>query len=342
MENHKPTKRFIPQDSVWLKARHEQLRYLYKTETALANAMVNEMKLHHEQAWIDQSRVNRILNGKEAATALELLVLAKLFQSSFSDLLKVELHSYSGLNESIPPVLKQQNTAEESDNYLTELESEGRILAFNEFPSALFITTDKHPKRTAQMMQASYENIEYYTVDSYLNFLFSMANPFSLESRTAILEQYIQYFGCKQGNTKRRIAFFSRYHYRPLSHFSNLELLKKRSILIIPAPILQENEGEIFLEMYAPSLCKEVEDFYINQIETLRNSLSLLEIGKATLTNRLDGMCMEDSMRWFYQKCQQLMEFSTDADVVWANFSPEAQAVLIPVGLAYCDKQSSP
>lgn len=341
MEDNKPMKRFIPQNSTWMKDRHEQLRSLYKTETALANAMVEEMKLHHETAWIDQPGVNRLINGKQAATTLELLALAKLFQSSFSDLLKVELRSYCGGNESASTILKQQNTAEESDDYLTELENEGRILAFSEFPSSLFVT-NKHPKRTAQMMQPSYENIEYYTVDAYLNFLFSVATSFSLQYRIAILEQYTQYFGCKQGNAKRRIAFFSRHHYNAMGRFSNLELFPKKNIVIMLAPILQENEGDILLEIHDPQLCKGIEDFYINQIETLRNPISLLEIGKATLTHRLNGMCMEESILWFHQKCQQLMEFSTDADVVWINFSSEAQVLLIPAGDAYCDKRSSP
>lgn len=327
MDSDRSTTRFIPQNSMRMKNKHEQLRSLYKTETALANAMVEEMRHHHEKAWIDQPGVNRLLNGKEAATTLELLVLAKLLQSPFSDLLKTELQPYCHSSESVTLKLKQQKTAEESDLYLSELESEGRILVFSEFPSILF-ATDQHHQRIAQMIQPSYENTEYYTVDAYLNFLFSIASSFSLEKRIAILEQYIQYFGCKQGNSKRRIAFFSRHGYSVMSRFSNLELFPKKNILIMLAPILQENEGDIFLEIHDQTLCKEVENFYANHIETLRNPLHLLEIGKATLTNRLNGMCLEDAIWWFYQKCQQLMEFSTDADVIWNNFNPEVQTLL--------------
>lgn len=327
MNQEKLSTRFIPQNSSRLKELQEQFRPSYKTETALAEAMVTEMRLYHPKAWIDQPGVSRILNGKEAITTLELVALSKLFQTTTEDLLRSELRRCLD-SKATALALRQQHTAEESDTYLADLESDGRILAFSEFPSLLF-STEVHPRRKAQMLQSSYENIEYYTVDGYLDFLFSIVSRFSLHRRIEVLEQYIQYFGSRNGRNKRRIAFFSRHNFSAVSGFSSLELFLEKSTLIMRAPILHPEEGDTFLEINDAQLCKEVENFYTNQIDTIRNPLNLLEIGKATLSKQLDGMCMEESVVWFYNKCQKLMEFSSDPDVIYAGFCPEIQALLV-------------
>lgn len=265
---------------------HARLLSTYKTQKALATAMTNEMESLGGSA-VDQSRVSRLINGDEAVNVLELLVLARLFRTPPSDLLKPELQEYCEENESIR--IKILQTEKESDSYLTRLESDGRVLAFSQFPSYLFYS-DKQPLRQVQFNLPSFENREHYSLDAYLGFLFSVASRFSLPERIAILDRYISYFdkGKRGSQNKKHIVFFSRHTYPALSRFANMEFFPKKGLIIMLAPILQDGEGDIFLEIRNKHLCEKVDTFYAEQIGPIGNPINLLKTGRKTLQKRLE------------------------------------------------------
>lgn len=321
------TSRYIPQDNQKLREGRTQLLPTCKTQTAFAKAMTEEMQKAGGSS-IDQPRLSRLFNGDEATSILELLALAKLFQIPPSKLLRPELQEYCEESESIR--LQTPPTEAETDSYLTALESDGRILAFSQFPSYLFYT-DKQPQRQAQFNSPSFENWEYYALDAYLNFLFAVSNRFSLSERLAILERYIDYFdtGRRGKLNGKHIVFFSRHTFPTLSRFSNMEFFSKKGLIIMLAPILQDGKGDIFLEIRNKHLCEKVDEFYTEQIDPIGNPINLLKTGRKTLQKRLEGMYLEDAIQWFYQECILCMPDSNDPSHILANFSPEVQKLLL-------------
>jgi hypothetical protein len=207
--------------------------------------------------------------------------------------------------------------------------NEGRILAFSQFPSYLF-HTDRQPLRQAQFNLPNFENREYYTLDAYINFLFSIAHRCSLLDKITILTRYIDYFDTtKKGNlTKKHIVFFSRHTYPTLSRFANMEFFPKKGLIIVLAPILQEDDGDIFLEIRNNGLCEQIGEFYSEKIEPLANPMNLLRAGRRVLQQRLDGMPLEESTRWFYNECVLSMPDCPDPETILENFSPEIRAML--------------
>ncbi|HRJ54198.1 MAG TPA: hypothetical protein PLE99_15675 [Candidatus Thiothrix moscowensis] len=316
---------YIPQDHTLLKT--ERIKYFPKSQTTLAQAMTEELQRFGIEQ-IHQSRISELLSGDKTLSIIELLVMAKLFHRQPHELLKSELQHYCVEGEGIS--VRAFASEAESDAYLTELEHEGRILAFGQFPSFLFYT-DSQPLRQEQFNQPSFENREFYTLDAYINFLFSVSSRYTLQKRIDILTRYIEYFDpTKKGSlNKKNIVFFSRHAYPTLSRFANMEFFPKKELIIVLAPILQESEGDIFLEIRNIELCRQVAEFYSEKIEPLANPMMLLRLGRKILQQRInDKMPLETAIRSFYYDCQNIMFDSTDPDTILRNFSPEFQEML--------------
>lgn len=316
---------FIPQDHDLLKSQRD--KHFPKRQTDLANAMTQQL-VQFGIPQKSQGRISELLSGDRAINIVELLVMAKLFHRQPHELLKPELQKYCVEGEGIS--VRAFVSEEESDAYLTELEHEGRILAFGQFPSFLYYT-DSQPLRQAQFNQPSFENKEFYTLDAYINFLFSVSSRYTLQKRVDILTRYIDYFDpTKKGSLhKKNIVFFSRHVYPTLSRFANMEFFPKKELIIVLAPVLQESDGDIFLEIRNVELCRQVAEFYSEKIEPLANPMMLLKLGRKILQQRInDKMPLEASIRSFYHDCQNIMFDSTDPDTILRNFSPEFQEML--------------
>jgi hypothetical protein len=253
--------------------------------------------------------------------------MAKLFQTPPSNLLRSELQEYCEESENVS--LKRLSTEAEIDRYLTALESNGRMLMFSQFPSCLF-HTDKLPLRQAQFNLPSFENREYYTLDVYLNFLFAVADRFSLPDRIIILDRYIDYFDTgKRGNLSRKhIVFFSQYTFSTLNQFTNVEFFPKQGLIIMRVPILQDDQEELFLEIRNKCLCSKIYEFCSEQIQPIANPLNLLKVGRRVLQMRLEKIPIEEAIKWFYPECIKCMPDSDDPMYILGNFSPEIQSLL--------------
>ena len=320
-------KPYIPHNPERLKQAHQQFSATYKSQEALAKAITDEMR-QFAAPRMHQSRLSELLSGGKPISIVELLVMAKLFHVSPHELLRPELQHYCVEGESIS--VRDFPTEAESDSYLTELESDGRILSFSQFPSYLFYT-DRQPLRQEQFNLPSFENREYYTLDAYINFLFSVSSRFSLPERVEILSRYIDYFNpSKKGNLhKKHIVFFSRRTFPTLGRFANMEFFPKKGLIIVLAPVIQEGNGDIFLEIRNSGLCEQVTKFYTETIEPFANPRNLLLAGRRTLQQRLGGKTLEESIRLFYQECLISMPDSSDPANILENFSPEMRAMLM-------------
>ena len=318
---------YIPHNPERLKQAHRQRSDTYKSQEALAKAITDEM---HQLAapMMHQSRLSELLSGGKPVSIVELLVMAKMFRISPHELLRSELQHYCVEGEGIN--VRAFPSEAESDSYLTELESDGRILAFSQFPSYLFYT-DRQPLRQVQFNLPSFQNREYYTLDAYINFLFSVSSRFSLPERVEILSRYIDYFNpSKKGNLhKKHIVFFSRHTFPTLGRFANMEFFPKKGLIIVLAPVLQEGDGDIFLEIRNGGLCTQITKFYTEAIEPFTNPRNLLLAGRRTLQQRLEGKSLEESIRTFYQECLMSMPDSPDPINILENFSPEVRMMLM-------------
>lgn len=316
-------KRFISHNFTQLNIKRQELNL---TQEMLAEKMNIGLKTF-DKAKLDQSKISRMLKGEDTISILELLLFSKIFNCSPIDLLHDELKDFCTDIETV--ALKAFITETDTDKYLTELESEGRVLAFSKFPSYLFCS-ESQPLRKAQFNKPSFSNKEYYTLDSYLNFIFSPISKFSVQERLKIIDAYIDYFDTsKKGNFTKQIIFFSRHHYPPLGRFANIEFFPKKGLIIILAPIFQENEGDIFLEIRNKNLCEQVDDFYLNKIEPIENRMNLLKMGRKALIKLEQGLSLEETMIYFYKECLLSMPDSNDPIKIGQNFSPDAQKILI-------------
>lgn len=273
---------------------------------------------------IYQSRISNLLSENVGLSIVELLVLAKVLGVLPYQLLKPELQSY--LQQSELFVTRVFSNENESDEYLTTLENNGRILAFGQFPSFMFYS-DKQPKRREQFNSTGFEDIEYYTVDAYINFIFSISSRFYLKERMDILSRYIEYFRPENGN-KRRIVFFSRHSLPSLGRFSSMEFFPTKDLIIIEAPTIPSNDGDVFLEIRDAELCKQVKEFYTKEIKPLWNPMNLLISGKKTLQKMADGMSLENAVCFFFECCVLSMPDCEDPIVLLENFSPELHSLL--------------
>lgn len=317
---------YIPHSPERLRQAYRQCSDTYKSQEALSKAVTHEM--HQLTApMMHQSRLSELLSGGKPISVVELLVMAKMLCISPHELLRSELQHYCLEGEGVS--VKNLHTEVESDIYLTKLESDGRILAFSQFPSYLFYT-NRQPLRQKQFNLLSFENREYYTLDSYINFLFSVSSRFSLLERIEILSRYIDYFNpSKKGNLhKKHIVFFSRHAFLTLGRFTNMEFFPKKGLIIVLAPILQEGDGDIFLEIRNSELCSQVTKFYTETIEPFSNPRNLLLAGRRTLQHRLEGKSIEESIHFFYQECLVSMPDSPDPINILENFSPEVREML--------------
>lgn len=311
----------IPQVGKQLRRLRSRLR---KTQTQMADTLEIMLKPHREPGFsMQQSDISRLEHEKNTADISVLLAYCQLGNIDVGELLKP--HYREWINSQI--TLRNFTTDKEADKYLRELENEGRLLAFSQFPSAFFQpsadTADvPNSPRFRQISAADYEEYQFYTIDSLLNFLFSPSSRYTLEERKNTLERYLQAF-C--GNRFKRLYFFSRHTFPVMSRFPNLELLYKKKTLIMLAPIMTRNKGDVFLEICNDELCKTVYDFYMQDVEPLEGNITLLRCGLHAIEHRLLGHSIEEGITVFAEMVKQR---TYEHKVILENFSQDIRKQL--------------
>jgi hypothetical protein len=92
------------------------------------------------------------------------------------------------------------------------------------------------------------------------------------------------------------------------------------------APVMQHDQGDVFLEIRSGSLCKEIHEFYFHKIKTLDVDISLLRIGQETLELLQQGVSLESAVRFFYDEVQK--RSPEDSAAILENFSVDIQEML--------------
>ncbi|MBO0611818.1 helix-turn-helix domain-containing protein [Thiothrix fructosivorans] len=310
--------RHIPQDGKRLKALRK-IKGL--SQAGLAQALQALIKPYMKTGFvIQQPDIARIELEKSTLDVPELLGYSQFFGTDIDDLLKPHFRS---LHKNAF-CLQQFSTDSDADDYFTQMEAAGRILAYSHFPSSFFMGNQPTNRRFQQISQTDYCETHLHTLDSLLSFIFSPISRYSYAQRNSILERYLEHF--RQRHNKH-LYFFSRANFPPHSLFPNLVLLPEKATLLMLAPIMQQQQGDIFLEIHDEPICKQVYNFYFQTVPLLEASMPLLRIGRETLALLQAGVSMENAIRYFYDEVQK--RSPEDAEAVLQNVGQDMQDILI-------------
>ncbi|WP_287603829.1 helix-turn-helix transcriptional regulator [Thiothrix sp.] len=240
---------------------------------------------------ITQSKLSRWESGRASPGILELLAYAHFFDVELASLLNPAYHTLCRPEMEVISC----TTKTESENCLCDLESGGRFLVFSRFPSPVFSPEATQNRRFEQISNQSLEDIEYYTIDSYLQFLFSPIGHYTLSQKININDLYINIFN--EDNPKKHIRFFSLPNAN--NHFSDFELLHHGKTLIMLAPLLLQ-EGDVFIKLRNEEICKQVNELYAHKMKKLSANTTLLRLGKKALEKLNDGIPIGEAINHFY------------------------------------------
>ena len=307
----------IPQNGQKLRELREKI---HATQGEVADKLTEPLKPYMGKGFvIQQSDISRLEREETALDIPRMLAYAQSFNIDISLLLKPH---FQGLCTS--EIRWQRfDTNEAADAYLCDLENQGRLLAYSQFPSSFFSTARNTP-RFQQIAQPDYADTEIYTIDSFLNFLFSPITYYSHAEKIQILTNYLNYF---RSSSVKHIRFFSRSEFPNMSRFSNLELLREKSTLVMLAPIMQQDQGDVFLEVNNPQICEEVYQFYQFQVKKLDDHIAFIKIGIETLELMQQNTPLETAVLFFYREvCKRSNDESLS---IRENFSPDWQQRLM-------------
>ncbi|UJS22866.1 hypothetical protein [Thiothrix winogradskyi] len=306
----------IPQEGAKLIALRKSMN---QRQSSIATQLETFLKPHMKKGFsILQPDISRLECEDTALDVPKLLAYAHLFGVDISMLLKPHFQTFCQSEFR----LRHFDTDQQADQHLCQLENEGRMLAYSQFPSAFFVNPHQNSQRFQQIAHPDYVETHIHTLDSLLNFIFSPVSRYSCAVRGKILQQYLEHFRQKP----KHLHFFSRAEFSSTSLFPSLILLPKKSTLIMLAPVMQPDKGDVFLEIRSELICKEVHDFYIHTVQSLDANISLLKIGMETLELLQQGISLESAVRFFYAEVQK--RSPEDSAAVLENFSLDIQEML--------------
>jgi len=289
-----------------------------ETQSTIATGLQQLLKPHMPLGYtIQQADISRLEREDTAIDLPKLLAYAHYFHADIASLLKPAFQDFCRSDIH----LQHFETAKQMDQYLYDLEQGGRILVYSRFPSDFFVTEQAH-SRYQQIAQPSYSTTELYTLDAYLNFLFSPVTYYSIETKCLILQRYVDYF---RQNLRRHLRFFTRANVPSLQYMPDLEILPQGKVLVLQAPLLQSSQCDAVFEIRNQEAYENALNFY-QQLATLDSHIALLRIGLDTLKIIEQGSPTRDAIRFFYEEVNQRTFDCIDS--VMENFSPEIQAML--------------
>ncbi|MDD5391997.1 MAG: helix-turn-helix transcriptional regulator [Thiothrix sp.] len=305
----------IPQQGQKLRELREKLD---KTQAEMADLLEAPLKPHMGTGFtIQQSDISRLEREESILDVPRMLAYAHQFNVDIGTLLKPHFQSLCKSEMR----LQHFPTDAEADQYLCEMENKGRILAFSHLPSSFFLAETSSP-RFQQITQANYAETHFYTLDALLNFLFSPISRYDNAMKISTLDKYLGHF---RRNFAKRLRFFSRASFPRMSRFPNLELLPEKSTLIMLAPVMQYDQGDVLLEIRSETICQEVFNFYSN-VKTLDADVTLIKIGREALELIQQGSSIEQSVRFFYQEV--VKRSPEDGEAILENFNADMRPQL--------------
>lgn len=316
MCNKTNQEKHIPQDGAQLIALRKASNH---SQASMGQELQSLLKPHMKRGFsVLQPDISRLECEETALDVPKLLAYAHLFKVDISLLLKPHFQTFCQSE------FRLQHFAldAEVDQYLCQMEDEGRILAYSQFPSSFFVNAHDDSARFQQIAHPDYAETHIHTLDSLLNFIFSPISRYSCAERGDILLRYLEHFRQRS----KHLHFFSRAAFTATSLFPSLILLPKKSTLIMLAPVMQHDQGDVFLEIHSPLICKEVHDFYFHKVKTLDADISLLKIGRDTLEQLRQGTSLENAVRFFYDEVQK--RSPEDSAAILENFSVDIQEML--------------
>lgn len=308
-----------PQDkNVLKKLRSEQENLSQsKMAEALTNAFYEATGIRHV---IQQPDICRLENGTAAIDIFKLLAYSYRCNVDIRSLLNQDYKNLLS-NAGSDMHVKTFHKNAEAEQHLLKLEKNQRLLISSQFPSSFF-RLDKDSERYAQLNALDYEANELYSIDSFINFLFSPVSAYSLDQKKSILDAYLSYF---QDNNFRQLNFFPCSALPKHRQLTSMELLPEQNMLLIPGPITHEGEGDSFIEVRDQAIYKAATRF-CRRLKTFENSMVYLRIGMAALDRMRDGSPARDAITSFALEILQTRDINAIEAI--KCFSPEIQDMI--------------
>ncbi len=309
-------KNHIPQEGARLKQLRQQSK---QKQTDVSSALENVLRPFMRAGFVvQQPDISKLELEETTLDIPKMLAYAQVFNVDIGTLLKPHFQALCHSSMRFQHFL----TDVEADDYLCEMEKEGRVLAFSYFPSSFFYH-EPTTKRYKQIARSGYPETQLYAVDAFLNFLFSPISRFSYQQKLIILDKYLNHF---RGSRFKHLHFFSSMDYVGVGTLPNVELVRERSTLLMLAPMMQQ-QGKFLMEINQSQVCQQVFDFFFHQLKPLDADITLIKIGIETITKMQEGMDNLRSAQFFYQEV--LKRSSDDASSVLLNFSQDLQRQIV-------------
>lgn len=315
MNNHQEER--PPQNGQRLK----ELRLaLGKNQSEMAGLLQKQLKPNMPHGFVvQQPDISRLEREQTALDIPKLLAYTTVFDVDIATLLNEQFNGLCNSEVLLRHFASNQTAAE----YLSMMENDGRTLAYSQFPASYFLPNRENNCRFEQIARADYPEVHMYTLDALLNFIFSPICHYSYQERQQIFHNYLQHF---RHSCVKNLRFFSRTEFPGTNLFPNLLILPKKSTLIMLAPVMQRQQGDVFLEIRSQEIFQQVYNFYYKQVVPLDATMNLLKIGHETLAMLEQGFSMERAIRFFYTEIKK--RSPEDRAVIYENFSTDIQEML--------------
>lgn len=248
------------------KRRLSASRLSYKQLARRMTQRLQECGLSEE---VSEQQVNYLINEDVELDIPKALALAHVLDSFVVDFLPKK---YSEIGD-FDMKLRSFPSASVADEYLLQLETNGRLFITSHFPSYIYVPTEyfrehsaverlNHGKRLAQLQEDTSFTTEYYDIFSILEFVFgTFSYTYSYSEKVKILNTYLEMFS---DSRKNRLYFFSTQLQN--KKFSTYQLDRKNKAIVMNTPLYES----CFLEIRHPTIYRVVSKFFENPNSTIQ------------------------------------------------------------------------
>lgn len=267
---------------------------------------------------LTQTMVSDLELGYAELGVLHLLAISNFFGVMPVDLLSSDLKLIDkteiDIQANIPLVCDAVHP------YFCKTSDDDRVFVFPKFPSGFF-TSSKCVHCDRNNVSNRWEYIEFYPLESLLDFLFSPIGFDGRQEKLQVLERMLAYF---KASIYRHLYFIPRRHYSRIED-ACVHISPTDGVVTFLFP--DSEKGISFVNVNNQKLADMLHTHYRQEVVLMRHGLMLLEAAYSTLLV-MDERAQMESIQLFYQKCLVWSECA-----VWVKecFTPEVRQCLVDV-----------
>jgi len=235
----------------------------------LARQITQRLQVNGLAEEVSEQQVNYLINEDVELDIPKALALAHVLGAFVVDFLPKKFSEIGDFDMK----LRSFESPSAADEYLLQLETNGRLFITSHFPSYLYIPTEyfrdqnlleqrNHEKRLAQLKEDTSFTTEYYDIFSVLEFVFgTFSYAYSQDEKKRVLNTYLELFS---DSRKNRLYFFSTQLHN--KKFSTYQLDRKNNAIVMNTPLHES----CFLEIRHPAIYRVVSNFFEHPNTTIQ------------------------------------------------------------------------